>query len=187
MGDTIKLGAILLLITSIAAVILGFSNEMTKDKIAEVEAAVSEEARKAVLAADKFEEEKEVQIDDERILEVYKGLSESGEVVGYVVKTSTNGYNPNVEMMTGISIDGKVSGIKVTKHQETPGLGANAQNTEFTDRVKDKSTEEKIVIVKATPQNPNEVQAITGATMTSNAVRDGVNLAIELFNTKLVK
>lgn len=186
MGDTIKLGIILLIITSIAAVILGFSNSITADKIVEAEAMVSEEARREVITADKFEKA-DIQLDDERILDVYKGLSDSGEIMGYAITTATSGYGGNVEIITGISVEGKITGIKVVKHQETPGLGANAQNQEFRDRFKDKSTEKELVIVKSAPNNPDEVQAITGATITSNAVKSGVNLAIELFNTKLAK
>ncbi|WDV44700.1 RnfABCDGE type electron transport complex subunit G [Clostridiaceae bacterium M8S5] len=184
MRETIKLGVILLIITSVAAVVLGFTNDLTKGKIEEVEAAISEEARREVLPADKFEQ-LQLSVDDARILSVYKGLSSSGEVVGYAIATSTNGYSPNLEMITGISIEGKVTGIKVTKHQETPGLGANAENKEFTNKFIDKSIDEEIVVVKTAPQNPNEVQALTGATMTSNGVRDGVNLAIGLFNSEL--
>lgn len=191
MREIIRLGLILLLITSISAVVLGLSNDITKDKIADAEALVSEEARKAVLpSANKFEEEDSENIvelvnGDANILEVYKGLSDKDEVIGYAIKTASSGYGGNVEVITGISIDGTITGMNVVSHQETPGLGANATTDDFQNQFKEKSVQEEVVVVKATPQNNNEIQALTGATITSDAVVKGVNIARELYINNL--
>lgn len=191
MREIIKLGLVLLLITSIAAVVLGFSNSITKDKIKEAEALVSEEARKSVLSqASKFQKADSDEIEtlvqeNPNLLEIYKGLSDSGDVVGYAIKTATSGYGGNVEVITGISSDGKITGMNVVSHQETPGLGANATTKEFQNRFKEKSASKELVVVKASPQNDNEIQALTGATITSDAVVDGVNVARQVFNNNL--
>lgn len=178
MNETIKLGLILLLITSVAALVLGLTNMVTLDKINEAEAMVSEEARKEVLVADKFEI---VDGHEEgNILEVYEG-KKGDEVVGYAIKSfSSNAYAGNIYVITGISIDGKVSGIKVVSHQETPGLGANAENDDFRNEFKDKSTENKLEV-------GSDIEALTGATITSKAVTEAVNFAIELYNEQLAK
>ncbi|RKD33192.1 RnfABCDGE type electron transport complex subunit G [Thermohalobacter berrensis] len=192
MREIVKLGLILLLITSAAAVVLGLSNAATIGTIEAVEAKASEVARKEVLPeAENFktlEEEKlnEILNGNEKVLEVYAGYK--GEnIVGYAIKTATPGYGGNVEVITGISTEGKITGIKVVKHQETPGLGANATSAEFQNQYKDMNTSKEITVVKTQPSNENEIQALTGATITSDAVTNGVNIARELFNNKLSK
>lgn len=187
MREIIKLGLILLLITSISAVVLGLSNNLTQGKIEEAENSVSEEARMAVLPeADKFEEENSDKIDKEvkenpNILEVYKGINDQDEVIGYAIKTASSGYGGDVEVITGISTEGTITGMNVVNHQETPGLGANATSEEFQERFSGVSATEEVEIVKTEAQSENEVQALTGATITSDAVGNSVNMARELY------
>ncbi|WP_425446569.1 RnfABCDGE type electron transport complex subunit G [Dethiothermospora halolimnae] len=192
MREIIKLGLILLLITSVAASILGLSNGLTEGKIEEVEAKASEEARKEVLpGTDSFKsiddnKFKAIKDENDKILEVYKGMSD-GSLAGYAIKTVTSGYGGDVEVITGISIEGKITGIKVVKHLETPGLGANATSADFQDQYKGISTDKEVVRVKTNPSKDNEIQALTGATITSDTVTDCVNMARELFNDRLNK
>jgi len=189
--EIIKLGLILLLITSISAVVLGLTNSITEEKIEDAENLVSEEARKAVLpGAEKFVKEDSTEIneivkDNSGVLEVYKGMNSNDELLGYAIKTSSSGYGGDVEVITGISNDGIITGMNVVSHQETPGLGANATGEEFQSQFKEIPTEKDITVVKSEPQNEDEVQALTGATITSNAVVKGVNSARDLFNNNL--
>ncbi|MTI66707.1 MAG: RnfABCDGE type electron transport complex subunit G [Firmicutes bacterium] len=180
MREIIKLGLVLLLITAISATILGLSNGITSKKIEEVEAKASQEARKEVLPkADNFEP---VDIDtDSKVLAVYKSDA------GYAIKTATPGYGGNVEVITGISKDGAITGVKVVKHQETPGLGANATGSEFQNQYKGIKAKNEVLVVKTAPSKDNQIQALTGATITSDAVTKGVNIARTLFNEKLNK
>lgn len=190
MREVIKLGLILLLITSVAAVVLGLSNSITEGVIEEVEGQASKEARmEALPQADSFkaiDEEKfnEIKSENDKVLEVYAGYS-NDSIVGYAIKTATPGYGADVEVITGISIDDKITGVKVVSHQETPGLGANATSSEFQNQYKEKSTEKDIVVVKTAPSNANEIQALTGATITSDCVTSGVNIAKDIFNNML--
>ena len=69
---------------------------------------------------------------------------------------------------------------------ETPGLGAKANESEFKSQFKDKSAS-KLSLVKGKISSENEVSAISGATITSSAVTNGVNSAIEVFNSYLNK
>jgi electron transport complex protein RnfG len=189
--EIIKLGLILLLITSISAVVLGLTNSVTEEKIEEAENLVSEEARKAVLpGAEKFVKEESTEInkilkENSDILEVYKGMNNQDEFLGYAIKTASSGYGGNVEVITGISNDGTITGMNVVSHQETPGLGANATGEEFQSQFKEMPTKKDITVVKSEPQNEEEVQALTGATITSDAVVKGVNIARNLYNNNL--
>ena len=85
----------------------------------------------------------------------------------------------------GISLDGTVSGINIVSHTETLGLGAKATEESYQDQYKEKSIDSPLEVVKSTPSGENEIQAIAGATVTSNGVTDGVNIAIDLFNQYL--
>ena len=79
----------------------------------------------------------------------------------------------------------RFTGIKILSHTETPGLGANAPKPQFSGQYKDKPIENKLEVVKVAPTKDNEIQAITGSTITSKAVTLGVNDAIDFYNTSL--
>ena len=185
MKENIKLGLILLLITGIAGLSLGGAFEITKGPIAEKVAADKQAAMKELLpVAEKFDTTDIDLKGNEKILEVNTGVSGT-EIAGYAIKVAPKGYGGPVEVMVGISSEGKVTGIKILSHSETPGLGANAPKAEFSDQYKDKPIKEALEVVKATPTKENQIQAITGATITSKAVTLGVNDAIDFYNTSL--
>lgn len=187
MNKTIKLGLILLAFTAIAAGILAFLNLQTEDIIAEVHVKANNEARQEVLPRGKdfkpLEDSAFENIKKEAPLveEVYEGLDGS-DVVGYTIKTVISGYSGPVVVMTGIDTEGKISGMKVVSNTETPGLGANASNPEFQDQYLGKATTNEIELVKNSPTE-EQVQALTGATITSKAVTNSVNEAIKAYNS----
>lgn len=187
MNKTIKLGLTLLIFAVIAAGVLGLLNLQTKDIIAEGQIEANNEARQEVLSdGDNFEEVdqaifNEAVKDSPHVEEIYKGSDASGELVGYTIKTSLNGYSGPIVVMTGINTDGIISGMKVVSNTETPGLGANASNPEFQDEFSQKSADGDIELVKNDPTD-EEVQALTGATITSKAVTESVNEAIKAYN-----
>lgn len=97
---------------------------------------------------------------------------------GYVLNVTSEGYEGALETLVGITADGTISGIKVHKQNETPGLGANSQDDPaFAESFKGLSTESEIAVT--------DINAITGATITSKAVVAGVNSAVDFFNTNL--
>lgn len=81
--------------------------------------------------------------------------------------------------MTGISVDGDITGVVLLDHEETPGLGANAEKDSFTDQYQQSATE--LEVVKTEPVSDGEILAITGATITSTAVTNAVNSAVEQY------
>ena len=183
MKENIKLGLILLLITGIAGLLLGGAFEITKAPIAASIETNRQDAMKEILpTADKFIKS-DVKV-NEKVTEVNSGMKGS-EVTGYALKVAPKGYGGPVEIMVGISSAGKVTGIKILSHTETPGLGANAPNPEFSGQFKNKPIKEKLEVVKVAPSKDNQIQAITGATITSKAVTLGVNDAIDFYNSSL--
>jgi len=186
MKDIIVLGLKLLLICLISAALLGVTNELTKDKIAEVQAAASEQARKDVAPdAERFEA-----VDAEKMAEIvavtdkvqeafvaYKG----DEVIGFVLKTAPSGYGGPVVVITGIDASGVITGVRVGTHTETPGLGANATLPSFYEQYDGKSVVTGVGVSK-TGSSDTEIQAISGATITSAAVTNGVNFAGDILD-----
>lgn len=185
--EIIRLGLILLLICALSAMLLAFTNAMTIDKIMEQRALASERDRKATLPkAQKFEplEEGVMKSLKEKfplLKEVYMGYDQQDAVLGYVIKTTPGGYGGPIEISTGINSDGTIGGVRMgSSHQETPGLGAKAETPEFYGQYEGLVGVEGLNVVKAAPKE-SEILAISGATITSKAVTDGVNIAGDVF------
>lgn len=191
MREIASLSIKLLIITAVAAISLAFTNSITKDKIAEQIALENELARQTVLSqAESFEAIDQKIVSDgakklefenpEIVAEVFTGMKDS-TVEGYTFKVLPKGYGGEITVLVGISLDGKVTGLKVVSHNETPGLGANATKDSFQAQFNNKQIEIPLTVVKGGSAGDSEVQAITGATITSEAVTDGVNYAIQMF------
>ena len=187
--DMFKLGLNLLIISAIAALLLAFTNNVTADTIAKRNEQANAEARKLVLeSAQDFEEVKDVKTDNSKgveVSEIYEAKDASGNTVGYTLKVLPSGYGGTIELMVGIdSANGQVSGINVVSNSETAGLGAKSTDPEFSDQYKGKPLEELSVLKNGTPGD-TEIKAISGATITSTAVTNGVDAAIEVYNNSL--
>lgn len=187
--DMFKLGLNLLIISAIAALLLAFTNNVTADTIAKRNEQANAEARKLVLeSAQDFEQVKDVKTDNSKgveVSEIYEAKDASGNTVGYTLKVLPSGYGGTIELMVGIdSAKGQVSGINVVSNSETAGLGAKSTDPEFSDQYKGKPLEELSVLKNGTPGD-TEIKAISGATITSTAVTNGVDAAIEVYNNSL--
>ena len=91
-----------------------------------------------------------------------------------------NGYNKGgLDLLVSMNSDGSVQGINVVSLTETPGLGTNVNNTEFLSRFSGISG--MATIVKKTPSEEGQVEAVTGATYSSKGVASAVNTAIETY------
>ena len=187
--DMFKLGLNLLIISAVAALLLALTNSVTASTIAQRNEQANAEARKLVLeSAQDFEQVKDVKTDNSKgveVSEIYEAKDASGNTVGYTLKVLPSGYGGTIELMVGIdSAKGQVSGINVVSNSETAGLGAKSTDPEFSDQYKGKPLEELSVLKNGTPGDA-EIKAISGATITSTAVTNGVDAAIEVYNNSL--
>ena len=187
--DMFKLGLNLSIISAVAALLLALTNSVTASTIAQRNEQANAEARKLVLeSAQDFEEVKDVKTDNSKgveVSEIYEAKDASGNTVGYTLKVLPSGYGGTIELMVGIdSAKGQVSGINVVSNSETAGLGAKSTDPEFSDQYKGKPLEELSVLKNGTPGD-TEIKAISGATITSTAVTNGVDAAIEVYNNSL--
>lgn len=183
----------LVIITLCAGLILGVVYTITKGPIEQQTLKKATELRQQVLAdAQEFEEVDlaSLGVDQEQfgnIKKVFKGLA-GGEVVGYAFEVVTKGYSPDLKLTVGMKADGMISGVNISAHAETPGLGANATNPEFLQQF---DGGKQFAVVKTQSESPEEgkqkVVALTGATITSRAVAEAVNLTGAFFDAYLAK
>ncbi|MGL5415760.1 MAG: RnfABCDGE type electron transport complex subunit G [Clostridium sp.] len=183
MKENLKLGGILLGITTIAGLLLGMVNSLTKDAILE-NSKINKEDLKVIMAeADGIEDTDFELSEDDSVKEVYKA-KKGEEEIGYVFKVNTKGFHGLVDLFVGIKGD-VLSGIKVSTHNETPGLGARIEEDSFREKFNDKKTKDLIEIVKTAPTKENEVDGISGATVSSKAVGTAVNEVINFYKENI--
>ena len=187
---------ILFLITLIAGLLLGLVYEVTKEPIARQEEAAKIAAYQAV-----FEDAAEftsLDLSDKQsgadavagqypkavIDEVMVAKDASGSTLGYVVTaTSKSAYDGSLQLSVGIRQDGTVNGISFQSLTESAGLGMEA-DTKWKNQYADKNVE-SFAVTKVGAVQPNEIDAISGATITSKAVTEAVNASLLYFREAL--
>lgn len=197
MKEMIKNALILLAITLVAGLLLGVVYENTKDIIAKQEADAKKAAYNEVFAdAKSFEPVADYMNDkiannlagagfgQESIDELNKALDSSGELLGYVFTITTKeGYGGDITFTLGVRNDGTVNGISILSISETAGLGMEADKVLKPQFAGKKA--ESFVYTKTGATADNEIDAISGATITTNAVTNGVNTGLYYFENYL--
>lgn len=184
MNSMAKIGGTLLAFSAIAALLLAGTNQITAPVIEQRNIKANNEARMEVLPAAKdFKEVKAEQYksaNSATVSEVYEA-TDGSKTVGYTIKVNPSGYGGAVEVTIGISKEGKITGVKIGNNSETPGLGAKAAEPAFYEQYKDKEAK-ALEVIKSGAPGENQIKAISGATITSKAVTNGVNEAIQVFD-----
>ncbi|MBU5590544.1 RnfABCDGE type electron transport complex subunit G [Clostridium sp. MSJ-4] len=184
MKENIKLGVILLIITALSGLILGLSYEGTKEAI-EKNGKLDKKELSVIMPEAEVVKDKKIELSKEgsinEVLEAYKG----DKKVGYLINVTSKGFHGDIQTMVGISDAGDVTGIKIVSHSETPGVGSKVEKTDFTNKFKEKKIEKGIKLTKTPSGKDDEVEGVTGATVSSTAVVGGVNAAIEFYNNNL--
>ncbi|WP_026652737.1 RnfABCDGE type electron transport complex subunit G [Butyrivibrio proteoclasticus] len=191
----IRNALILFAITLIAGILLGLVYQVTKDPIAYQDKLAQDKANQSVFATAKsfndvaLDEAKAADVATNHqgvtIESVKEAVDESGAVAGYVIQVKSKGYGDFIQYTVGITNDGNINGISIISIAETPGLGMNAEKVvapQFVDKAKALFT----VVKNGQLTDPNsQIEAISGATITSRAVTEGVNGAVEYFTNAL--
>lgn len=162
----ISLILVLTIISVVMAALLGMVNKMTAPAIADNTWKKTETSMNKVLPADSY-----TKLDytgsDPYVVAIYQA-GEEGKVV---LVTPTSGFNGGIEMIAGIANDGTVTGIDIINHAETSGLGSKATDLKWQEQFIGATDAVKVT------KDAGTIQAITGSTITSRAVCDGVNAA----------
>lgn len=197
MNKIIKNTLILTAITLAAGCMLGLVYEITKAPIAQAQEASKQEAYRQVLpeaesfqAHGAFDAEKAASLVSNAgyyadITEAVEGTDASGTVIGYVISvTSHEGYAGDISLSVGIAADGTVKGVEMLSISETAGLGMKADESSFKDQFKDKKVE-KFSYTKSGEKGEDKIDAISGATITTNAVTNAVDSALVYFQNMI--
>lgn len=114
-------------------------------------------------------------------LVVYKGIGADGEPVGLAFQADGGGFQGNIGIMVGLNMDYlRLMGIKILEQVETPGLGNRIGEPDFEKQFKGVEITPKVEYIKnRKPEKPNQIQSITGATISSDAVVKNINNAIQ--------
>ena len=166
MRETVKLGVRLMLFAMVAGLLLAVVNAVTEEPIALNERLKADGARIAVIGDYAFEPLDTDTSAYDAIRGVYAALDEDGRTVGYVYDLVSRGYGGDVVLSVGVK-DGAVSGVSVASHTETKGLGT-ADETPFLQSFLGLSQADEA----------QGVDAMSGATVSSNAVRGAVAQAL---------
>lgn len=169
----------LFLICLVATALLAVTNSITEPKIEQLAVETENKTKKEVLQdASSFSQAKTLALDGKECT-YYEGLDGSGQIIGYVFSTSAKGYGGDIAIMTGVDGGGAIKGVSILSISETAGLGMNAKNEEFLNQYNGKSG--LLGVIKNGEAKDNEIKALTGATMTSKAMTEAVNLAQSLY------
>ena len=187
--DTVRIT----LITLVAGFALGLVNEITKEPTAQQEAKAKAEACKAVFAdADDFAAIEDLsgaadalesagltgKADVNEAYEAKKG----GETVGYVITvTDHEGYGGDIQFSVGVSTDDTLTGISILSIGETAGLGMKAKNADFQEQFVGLPATGNLEYTKTGEEG--KIDALSGATVTTNAMTNGTNAAIAFYNS----
>lgn len=175
----IKPTIVLFLTCVIVTGLLALTYSSTEDIIREREEEVLRQARERVLKeAQVFEKADEALYSDESLIEdIQIGKTAEGEIAGVVVNVMPKGYANVIKMSVGIKADGTIEAIAIIEHEETPGLGARIEEDPFLPQFNELDPQNDLILVKAGKNRTEEIQAISGATISSAAVVEGVNTA----------
>ena len=178
MREFIKLPLILFAIALIAGALLGVTYAITKEPIAKQHELALKNAREELFTDSEFSE-----FEDSAIFEKYENIQKiyraekGGKTAGYIITLTKDGYGGAILMNVGVTSEGVITGVIVGTNSETPGLGAKASETKFSGQF---TGRKKVTLVKGDASADDEVSAITAATITSTAIVDGANQAIEI-------
>lgn len=174
---------VLCIITLVAGLCLALVYEVTKDPIAAAEEKAAMAAYESIFTDAEFEQETLKAFEAEGVTVEKITVAKSGDkTLGWALTvTSHEGYGGDITLAMGVASDGTLMGISIITQSETAGLGAKCKDTDFTDRFAGIAGGE-VTLVKTEPAHSGEVQAISGATVTSDAVIGAVNAGLEYIN-----
>ena len=190
---------VFVVITVAASLSLAMVNSITKDPIARQNEKIIQDSYRSVFKeGQNFDNNKQINqlvknfpnvIKDKKynfgengivIDDVLVVTNDKKELIGHVVKVTTeDGYGGDITLVVGIDTNDEITGIEVLSIDETVGLGMNAKNDNFKNQYYHKSVTD-FKITKTGNQNEDEIDALSGATITSSAFNNAINGALAI-------
>ncbi|MBU0573254.1 MAG: RnfABCDGE type electron transport complex subunit G [Candidatus Margulisbacteria bacterium] len=173
MKESVRMIVVLTLVGLLSGGVLVYANNLTAPKIAQVREQNLKAAIYQVLPdVDSFKQSGE---------NVYECFDKDGNLTGYALQAAGTGYQGTIKMIVGVDASRqKMTGILVLEQVETPGMGAKIAAPEFMDQFKGLTTSRNIEYVKnQKPETDYQIQAITGATVSSRSVVNIINNEVQ--------
>ena len=193
MKETVRNTIILTVITLISGLLLGVVYQLTKEPIARGQEETRQEAFRTVMPEGNEFEELEVEEDysfndgQEEVSGAVLARDSGGQDIGYCINVTTHeGYGGDIDICVGILPDGSIKGVEILSISETAGLGMRANTPEFKAQFVQKGPE-AIAYSKTGASLDNEIDALSGATITSNAMTNAVNAALDYWQEVIGK
>ncbi|MCR5426141.1 MAG: RnfABCDGE type electron transport complex subunit G [Lachnospiraceae bacterium] len=185
----LKEAFVLFSITLISGLLLGFVYQLTKDPIAKAQELAIQNACKAVFSdAASFElisavpsAELKARMEENgvRIEEAYEAYGSDGSLIGHVISSaSSEGYGGDIVLYLGVDLEGKLRDVSILDISETAGLGMNAESV-LVPQFHDKAVS-SFTYTKTGSTSESEIDAISGATITTKAFTNAVNYGLEM-------
>ena len=190
-----KPALVLFIICLVVTAALAFTYNTTKDTIDQRAVLDAENARKEVLS----ESESFKQLEDDEVIditekipgtgivkEVYEGIKDTGTAgtgtAGFVFNVTNKGYGGEIDVIVGIDMTGKVTGVKIGKNTETPGLGSKATDKPFLSQLTGIVPKGPLKVIKGESSGKDEeISAVSGATVSSRAIVEAVQAALNVY------
>lgn len=111
-----------------------------------------------------------------------QAVDDIGELLGYVITvTDPDSYGGSITFSIGVTLDGILNGYSITDISDTPGLGMKAKEEDFSSQFVDKEVQ-TFTVTKTGSTDDSQIDAITGATITSTAMTNGVNAGLVYYS-----
>ena len=176
----LHLGGVLLAICLIVAAALGYVNAVTADRIADAgEQKLQESLREIVPDADRFDEIFVRHGEEDAVSRAFE-IIKDGVYAGLCVLVAPTGFAGPIDMIVGVGSDGAVLGVRVVSMSETAGLGAKVNIPDWLSQFEGLSAPFNLVKTAAAE---GDIAAVSGATLSSRAIVQGVTAAVNFAKT----
>ena len=183
---TIRPALVLFAVISVSAFLIGVMYNITRGPIAQQQLLRETELIAEVLPGTVYVWEMPMFGDwfesfaPAEVTSIVQGLDEQGNLLGHVFTISTPGYAGPVVILVGSNMDNILTGVRILRHRETPGLGTAIQGADFLAQFEGRT---ETITVSRMASGENEIAALASATISTVAVVNGVNAAIEMLES----
>jgi len=191
MRSTVRLIVALTITCAVSALALSVIHGLTEEPIAEQKRLAIMRAVQEVLPPfdnDPAQELRTIALEDDETgaqdtLTIYLGTME-GRISGVAFQTFGEGYGGFINIMMGIDLEERISGVIILEHEETPGLGAKIEELSFTNQFKDKSLDNSTLVNGnlAVKNDGGNLDALTGATISPRGVAQAASAGLKIFS-----
>lgn len=193
-ADIFRVGLMLALFAIVATSLVSFTETSTRDTIAENQRQTLLAAINAIIDSDDYNNDiindtltiaAEPELGTKEPTTVYRARNNNNPVAAVFTSIAPNGYNGDIQLLIGVNYDGTLTGVRVIRHKETPGLGdkIDVKKADWILQFSGLSINQPVESKWKVKKDGGEFDQFTGATITPRAVVSAVKRALDFFNS----